>query len=61
MDKSELMEKIEKALYDEADNQDGYAMGEVLSGNVVKENSYRGAAAGLRMAAGIVVEQIQKS
>lgn len=37
--------------------QDGYAHGEILSGNSYKEQAYKSTAAGLRVAAAMLVEQ----
>lgn len=55
----ESLETLRTRMMEEADEQDGYAHGEILAGNVVKEQAYRSAAAGLRMAAGIVTEEME--
>jgi len=52
------LESIRGVILTEAERKDGYAMGEVLSGNTVKEQAYRSAAAGLRMAAAIISERL---
>lgn len=51
--------KLTIDLHAEADQNDGYAHGETLSGNVVKEASYKGMAAGLRIAANMVREVLE--
>jgi len=53
------LEEIRTRLFGEADEQDGLGQAEVLAGNVVKEHAQRGMAAGLRLAAGIIAEEIE--
>lgn len=54
----ESLNELHKRLLAEAEEQDGLGMAEVLAGNIVKENMQRGMAAGLRMAAAMVTEEI---
>jgi len=53
------LEEIRTRLFEEADEQDELGQAEVLAGNIVKEHAQRGMAAGLRMAAGIIAEEIE--
>lgn len=55
----EALRELHTRFLAEADEQDGYAQGEILAGNKVKEQAYRSAAAGLRMAADMTVEEIE--
>ena len=52
------LENLRDQMLEEAETQDRHGMGEVLSGNVVKEQGYRSTAAGLRMAVSMVTERM---
>lgn len=56
---TEALTELHKRILAEADEQDGHAQGEILAGNIVKEQACRSAAAGLRMAAGMVTEELE--